>query len=69
MTAQHMTEGFTSPMYCFNIQCFLYFTELIMYQKGQVSVVPLYEIQLCFGEEWPDGKPKEKKLIMVQVMK
>lgn len=69
MAAQHMTEGFTSPMYCFNIQCFLYFTELIMYQKGQVSVVPLYEIQLCFGEEWPDGKPKEKKLIMVQVMK
>uniref|UniRef100_A0A8C8MIU7 IRF tryptophan pentad repeat domain-containing protein n=1 Tax=Oncorhynchus tshawytscha TaxID=74940 RepID=A0A8C8MIU7_ONCTS len=44
-----------------------YMTELIAFKENRGGS-PDYTIHMCFGEKFPDGKPLEKKLIIVKVV-
>lgn len=44
-----------------------YLTDLRAFTENRGGS-PDYTIQLCFGEKFPDGKPLEKKLIVVKVV-
>nr|XP_020469151.1 interferon regulatory factor 5 [Monopterus albus] len=65
-------QGPTNPMErekktkVFSLNNFL--QGLILFQKGEAPNPPPFEVYFCFGEDWPDKKPKEKKLIIVQVV-
>ncbi|KAL1021479.1 hypothetical protein UPYG_G00013820 [Umbra pygmaea] len=45
----------------------IFLKELQDYLQG-AGPKPRYEIDLCFGEEYPDAQPKTKKLIIAQVV-
>ncbi|XP_068458423.1 interferon regulatory factor 7 isoform X2 [Clinocottus analis] len=44
-----------------------YVTELKQFRENN-GVSPDYTINMCFGEKFPDGRPLEKKLIIVKVV-
>ncbi|XP_037110204.1 interferon regulatory factor 7 isoform X1 [Syngnathus acus] len=54
-----------TKMELFNFQKFCYELNEFKENKGGS---PNYTITICFGEMFPDGKPLEKKLIVVQVV-
>ncbi|XP_049578639.1 interferon regulatory factor 7 isoform X2 [Syngnathus scovelli] len=54
-----------TKMELFNFQKFCYELKQFKENKGGS---PNYTITICFGEIFPDGKPLEKKLIVVQVV-
>lgn len=48
-------------------KCQQFVKELIEFINHKRQESPQYDIWICLGEIWPDGRPWKKKLIMVQI--
>lgn len=63
----HFTCNISCLLFEVNIKNFMNYTELKQFKENHGGS-PEYTINMCFGEKFPDGKPLEKKLVVVKVM-